>query len=105
MADGEAHGNLLRAGIHGSDIRNIHHNGLIPYMAQGEVRKVEMNTLHKHIGSQKKTFVATRVNNGRIIADSCERTRISYRSSAMDPIDKAKFSQLADFYPVCTHFC
>jgi hypothetical protein len=57
------HGDLLGAPIHGADVAQVHHHGLVAQMLERHIAEVEMNAFHQHIGADKRAHIAFAQNS------------------------------------------
>ena len=93
VADGDADGDLLRAGVHGADVGEVNDDGLVAEVLQGGVGKVEVDALDEHVGADDELLRATGVDDGRVVADAEQRGGLAVGEARGQLVDEAKFPQ------------
>ena len=91
LAYGKRHRHLPRCSIHGEDVADVHHRRLISEMLHVDICKVEVHSLHKHVGSHQHLLVLI-FEHSTVVAHSIHRRGILWLAVLCQSVDKTKFS-------------
>jgi hypothetical protein len=91
---------LLGNGIHGTDVRQVHHHGLVAKVLQRSVHQVEVHPFGEHVGGNHGR-ICTVYQNGGVVTNAKTRGGMVTGKIFCEAANQAKFAQRADF---CTSF-
>ena len=101
---GERHAGeqLARGGVHGVEIGEVDHRGLVAQVAQGRVDEVEVDAFHEQVGGGEEHFAGFGAEHGAVVADAAEGMGVEGREGGGDAVDEPKFAQFGDLHGVET---
>ena len=101
---GERHAGeqLARGGVHGVEIGEVDHRGLVAQVAQGRVDEVEVDAFHEQVGGGEEHFAGFGAEHGAVVADAAEGVSVEGREGGGDAVDEPKFAQFGDLHGVET---
>ena len=97
LAHGYADRHLPGRSIHGKYIADVHHCSLISQMPHIYICKVEMHTLHQHVGSHQNLLVWI-MQNGTVIAHAVLSGIIFSFYIVREPVYKSELTKFGNFH-------
>ena len=100
IAQCDGHRDLLRRGVHGVHIAQVHHHGLIAEVLQRHIAQIEVYSFHEHVRGDH-LMQSLRIDHRRIVADALEGRSVLQLHARGDALDKAEFAQGGQFGAGC----
>lgn len=96
-AHGQADKELARGAVHGIDVGEIDHGGLVAQVLQRRVGEVEVDALHQHVGGEQDAArvgcIGGVAHHGAVVAYAAQRGGVAGGEAAGEVVDEAKLTE------------
>ena len=96
FADGKTDGYLFRCTSHGIDVAEVDYGTLVTEMTHGDVGEVEMDALHKQVGSDKQVGVVVATQYGTVVTDGEYGFGVLGFDIFRQSVDKTEFTKFGN---------